>query len=47
VGIAGQIVMALLMDHVGALGLPREPINMGRVLGALLVVAGVVMVRRS
>lgn len=47
VGIAGQIVMALLMDHVGALGLPREPINLGRVFGALLVVAGVVLVRRS
>jgi transporter family-2 protein len=39
--------MALLMDHFGALGLPREPINLGRVTGALLVVAGVVLVRRS
>jgi transporter family-2 protein len=47
IGIAGQIVMALLMDHFGALGLPREPINLGRVTGALLVVAGVVLVRRS
>ena len=47
IGIAGQIVMALLLDHLGALGLPREPISAGRVLGALLVVAGVVLVRRS
>ena len=46
-GIAGQIAMALWLDHVGALGLPREPVNLGRLLGAALVVAGVVLVRRS
>ena len=47
VGIAGQIAMALWMDHIGALGLPREPVNVGRLAGALLVLAGVVLVRRS
>ncbi len=47
IGIAGQIAMALWLDHIGALGLPREPINLGRLLGALLVIAGVVLVRRS
>jgi bacterial/archaeal transporter family-2 protein len=40
-------VMALLLDHVGALGLPRDPLSVGRVAGALLVIAGVVLVRRS
>ena len=47
IGVAGQIAAALWLDHIGALGLPREPINLGRVIGALLVDAGVVMVRRS
>lgn len=47
IGIAGQIAMALWLDHLGALGLPREPINLGRIAGALLVIAGVVLVRRS
>ena len=47
IGIAGQIAMALLLDHIGALGLPQEPINIGRIAGALLVVAGVVLVWRS
>ncbi|HEY8593377.1 MAG TPA: DMT family transporter [Sphingomicrobium sp.] len=47
IGIAGQIAVALLLDHFGALGLAREPINIGRVAGAVLVVAGVVLVRRS
>ncbi len=47
IGIAGQIVMALLLDHVGAFGLQRDPISLGRIAGALLVIAGVVLVRRS
>ncbi len=47
IGVAGQIAAALWLDHIGALGLPREPINIGRVIGALLVIAGVVLVRRS
>ena len=47
IGIAGQMAMALVLDHFGALGLSREPINLGRVAGALLVLAGVVLVRRS
>lgn len=47
IGIAGQIAMALWLDHVGALGLPRDPLSVGRVAGALLVIAGVVLVRRS
>ena len=47
IGIAGQIVMALLLDHVGALGLQRDPISLGRIAGAVLVIAGVILVRRS
>ena len=47
IGIAGQIAMALWLDHIGAMGLSREPINVGRILGAVLVIAGVILVRRS
>src|SRR5438105_3144259 len=47
IGIAGQIAMALWLDQIGAFGLHREPINLGRVAGALLVIAGVVLVRRN
>jgi len=47
VGIAGQIVMAMALDHLGAFGLPREPISPMRVGGAVLVAAGVMLVRRS
>ncbi len=47
IGIAGQITMALLLDHVGAMGLTREPINGMRIAGAVLVLAGVVLVRKG
>jgi transporter family-2 protein len=47
IGIAGQITMAMWLDHVGALGLPKEPVSLIRVAGALLVLAGVVLVRRG
>ena len=47
IGIAGQIATALWLDHVGALGLPREPVSLLRLAGALLVVIGVVLVRKG
>jgi transporter family-2 protein len=47
IGIAGQVLMAMWLDHIGALGLPREPVSLARVAGALLVVTGVVLVRRG
>jgi transporter family-2 protein len=45
-GVAGQMVAALALDHVGALGLELRPVSPGRILGVALLVAGVVLVRR-
>jgi bacterial/archaeal transporter family-2 protein len=45
--VAGQMVAALAVDHFGALGLDRNPLTMGRFAGALLVIAGVILVRRG
>lgn len=47
IGIAGNITMAIWLDHLGALGLPRVSISLSRLSGALLVIAGVVLVRRG
>lgn len=44
--IAGQLIVAVLLDHFGAMGLERRPIDLARVGGLVLVVAGVVLVRR-
>jgi transporter family-2 protein len=43
--VAGQLVCSLLLDHFGLLGLPPTPLTPGRVLGAVLVVAGVACVK--
>jgi transporter family-2 protein len=44
--IAGQLGMALLLDHLGAFGLERQPISPVRIFGILLVLAGTVLIRR-
>ncbi|HTG38586.1 DMT family transporter [Sphingomonas sp.] len=45
--IASQLMAALAIDHFGLLGLPRTPIGVSKVLGVLLVLGGVVLVRRT
>ncbi|MBM3503169.1 MAG: DMT family transporter [Alphaproteobacteria bacterium] len=44
--LAGQLAASVAMDHYGVLGLPRQEISLERVLGNLLLVAGVWLVRR-
>lgn len=45
--VAGQLLLSLALDHFGAMGAPRHPINIGRFAGVMLVLAGVLLVRRS
>ena len=44
--VAGQLLISLFLDHFGAFGVPRSPINLGRLAGVALVIGGVVLVRR-
>ena len=44
--IAGQIGMALLLDHFGAFGLDRQSVTPLRLLGMLLILSGVLLVRK-
>ena len=44
--IGGQLAMALLLDQLGAFGLDRIPITPARVAGLLLILGGVLLVRR-
>ncbi len=44
--IAGQMLVTLLVDHFGWLGVAQKPINLMRVLGAALITVGVVLIRR-
>jgi len=44
--ITGQLICSLLVDHLGALGLPRHPVTPARLCGTALLFAGVYLVRR-
>jgi transporter family-2 protein len=44
--VAGQMLAAVALDHYGLLGVPVRPVNAWRGLGAALLVAGVVLLRR-
>src|SRR4029450_883830 len=43
--IAGQVLAAGTLDHFGAFGLPPAPISAARLAGAVLLIAGVVLIR--
>jgi transporter family-2 protein len=44
--VAGQMLASLVLDQYGLLGFPTHPISALRVLGAALVIGGVVLVQR-
>ncbi|MCW5923922.1 MAG: DMT family transporter [Saprospiraceae bacterium] len=44
--VAGQLFVALLLDHFKILVAEQHPINFYRLLGVVLIVAGVVLIRR-
>lgn len=43
--VAGQMACSLLLDHFGWLGLPLQPLTLGKVAGAAAVCAGVALIR--
>lgn len=43
----GQLAAALVLDSFGWLGVPRAPLNAWRVLGVVLVFAGVLLVQKK
>lgn len=47
IAIASQLATALALDHFGLLGLRADPVTMPKLLGAALVIAGAVLVRRG
>jgi transporter family-2 protein len=45
--VAGQMGIALVFDHYGWMGLHIKEISWGRIAGALLLVAGVFLIRKT
>jgi transporter family-2 protein len=44
--VVGQMLASTAFDNWGAFGLPRHPIDVPRIAGAFLLVAGVFLIRR-
>lgn len=44
--VAGQLLVSLVLDHVGAFGVTAQPISLGRIAGVAMVIGGVLLVRR-
>ena len=44
--IAGQMLITLVLDHYGLLGVPVRSVNIPRILGVSLIIAGVVLIRK-
>ena len=43
--VAGQLLCSLLLDHFGLMNLPQQALTSGRLIGAALVFAGVLLVK--
>lgn len=44
--IAGQMIVTLVLDHFGLLGVPVKEVSLARIGGILLITAGVVLIRK-
>ena len=44
--VAGQMLITLVLDHYGFLGVPVKEINVQRLIGVSLIVVGVILVRK-
>jgi transporter family-2 protein len=45
--VAGQMIMSILLDHFNILVAQPHPVNIWKLLGVLLVIGGVIFIRRS
>jgi bacterial/archaeal transporter family-2 protein len=45
--IAGQLSASLVVDQLGLLGVPKDPITAGKVIGVVLLAAGVYLIVRE
>jgi bacterial/archaeal transporter family-2 protein len=45
--VAGQLVLGLIIDHFGLMGVPRQPVSLARLGGTAMVIGGMLLVRRG
>jgi transporter family-2 protein len=45
--VAGQLGAAIMLDHFGWIGFPRQPLSLARAAGALLMLGGLYLIQRK
>ncbi|MFN3815054.1 DMT family transporter [Brevundimonas sp.] len=45
--VAGQMMLSLILDHFGFMGVPKQPVTLTRLAGVAMLVGGVLLVRRG
>lgn len=45
--IAGQMLASIILDHFGLVGFPVHTLNVWRIVGAIFLIFGVVLIQRS
>nr|HPJ35207.1 DMT family transporter [Spirochaetota bacterium] len=43
--LAGQMVTSIILDHFGILGYQVQPVSVMKIVGILLIIAGVIFIR--
>lgn len=44
--VCGQLIMSLILDHFGWLGFDKHPVNWQRIVGATLVISGLLLTQK-
>ena len=44
--VAGQMISSVVLDHFGVVGYPIHPVSPGRVIGAVLLLIGTLLIQR-
>lgn len=44
--VAGQLITSIVMEHFQIMDTPHQPISLGRIVGVLLIIIGVVAVKK-
>ena len=44
--VTGQMISSVVLDHFGLIGFPLHPVSLGRIVGAALLLAGVILIQK-
>lgn len=45
--LVGQLIISMLIDYFGLMGFPRQPFNLNKLIGAIVVIGGFLITTRS